>query len=145
MRILALNIGDNLIWYGTLCINILIAFIFQGYMHIASSIGTILYNISLPCQGVSAFYFRKFFFQIFRILCSYFLNFLRQKRRKWTNERNWKRKMKERIKKGEKIGIKSIFCVKNYFFFKLKENWVLSEISFFGNFYFYPVLWNDRV
>ena len=53
--------------------------------------------------------------------------------------------MKERIKKGEKIGIKSIFCVKNYFFFKLKENWVLPEISFFGNFYFYPVLWNDRV
>ena len=30
--------------------------------------------------------------------------------------------MNERMKKGEKIEIKTIYCVKDYFFFKLKEN-----------------------
>jgi len=40
--------------------------------------------------------------------------------------------MNERMKKGEKIEIKTIYCVKDYFFFKLKENWVLSEISYLG-------------
>ena len=30
--------------------------------------------------------------------------------------------MNERMKKEEKIEIKTIYCVKDYFFFKLKEN-----------------------
>ena len=46
--------------------------------------------------------------------------------------------MKKRRIKGEKFGIKSnllpILLVKDYFFLKLKKNWMLSEINDLGIF-----------
>ena len=70
-----------------------------------------------------------------------------KKMKKW-KEGNKKGKKKE---KGERenwhkiLFLSPILCVKDYFFFKFKKKNSTFWNKLFTNFYFYPVLWNDRV
>ena len=48
VRILALKIGENLIWYGTLCIRILICMYVINFMQIKWNPNDLLYTVGNP-------------------------------------------------------------------------------------------------
>ena len=67
----------------------------------------------------------------------------KNKMKKWKEEnKKWKRRKKR--KKFAKIVLTNTMC-KGLFVLQIIEKLRAFWNKLFGNFYFYPVLWNDRV